>query len=435
MLDIFTTHESEVRSYCRNWPTVFERAKGDHIWNTEGRQYIDFFAGAGTLNYGHNPEPMKSALIEYLQNDGITHSLDAHTVARGKFLEAFHATILEPRGFDHKVMFPGPTGTNAVEAALKLARKATGRDTVVSFTNAFHGMTLGSLAITGNSMKRQGAGVALGNAVAMPYDGFLDGPVDSIEYFEAFLEDSGSGVEVPAMVILETVQAEGGINVAGFDWLRRLAALCERHGILLAIDDIQVGCGRTGQFFSFDDVGITPDIICLSKSLSGYGLPLAVTLMRPDLDVWSPGEHNGTFRGHNPAMVTATAALEHWRTGNFADDVRVKGQEVGDTLVEITETHPELGGEVKGRGMIKGIAFDDPAVASRIARHAFERGLIIETAGPDDEVLKLLPPLTIEPDTLREGLGIIAESARFVAERLDTDASGAVSAGTKGTDS
>jgi diaminobutyrate-2-oxoglutarate transaminase len=419
VIDIFTTHESEVRSYCRSWPTVFERAKGDHIWNTDGRRFIDFFAGAGSLNYGHNPEPMKSALIEYLQNDGITHSLDKHTTAKAAFLESFHSTVLEPRGLDHKVMFPGPTGTNAVEAALKLARKATGRDSVVSFTNAFHGMTLGSLAITGNSMKRQGAGVPLGNAVSMPFDGFLDGDIDSLDYFEAYLDDSGSGVGTPAMVILETIQAEGGINVAGFDWLRRLADLCERHGILLAVDDIQVGCGRTGPFFSFDDVGITPDIICLSKSLSGYGLPLAITLMRPDLDVWSPGEHNGTFRGHNPAFVTATAALGLWQSDSFSDDVRVKGQEIGDALVEIAEAHPELGGVVKGRGMIKGIAFDDPEVAGRIARASFDRGLLVETAGPDDEVLKLLPPLTIDPDTLTEGLAIVAESTRAVAEGVE----------------
>jgi diaminobutyrate-2-oxoglutarate transaminase len=419
VIDIFTTHESEVRSYCRSWPTVFERAKGDHIWNTDGRRFIDFFAGAGSLNYGHNPEPMKSALIEYLQNDGITHSLDKHTTAKAAFLESFHSTVLEPRGLDHKVMFPGPTGTNAVEAALKLARKATGRDSVVSFTNAFHGMTLGSLAITGNSMKRQGAGVPLGNAVSMPFDGFLDGDIDSLDYFEAYLDDSGSGVGTPAMVILETIQAEGGINVAGFDWLRRLADLCERHGILLAVDDIQVGCGRTGPFFSFDDVGITPDIICLSKSLSGYGLPLAITLMRPDLDVWSPGEHNGTFRGHNPAFVTATAALGLWQSDSFSDDVRVKGQEIGDALVEIAEAHPELGGVVKGRGMIKGIAFDDPEVAGHIARASFDRGLLVETAGPDDEVLKLLPPLTIDPDTLTEGLAIVAESTRAVAEGVE----------------
>ncbi|MBK5222143.1 MAG: diaminobutyrate--2-oxoglutarate transaminase [Acidimicrobiia bacterium] len=409
-MNVFEQHESVVRSYCRSWPVVFERAKGEHIWDVDGNEYLDFFAGAGALNYGHNPEPMKRALLDHIERDGITHSLDAHTTAKAAFIEKLHDVVLAPRGLDHKIMFPGPTGTNAVEAALKLARKVTGRDTVVSFTNAFHGMTLGSLAITGNSMKRQGAGVPLGNTIAMPFDGFLDGPADSISYLESFIEGGSSGMDLPAMVILETVQAEGGINVAGFDWIRRLADLCQRHGILLAVDDIQVGCGRTGPFFSFEPIGIVPDIICLSKSLSGYGLPLAVTLMRPELDVFSPGEHNGTFRGHNPAFVTATAALDHWTDDSFSDDVKVKGQAMGDGLGEIAEAHPELNAVVRGRGMIQGLVFDDPALAKRIARACFERNLIIETAGPDDEVLKLLPPLNIDDTKLDTGLAIIAEA-------------------------
>ena len=413
-MDTFERHESVVRSYCRSWPVVFDTAKDDHIWDVEGNQYLDFFAGAGVLNYGHNPEPLKRALIEYLTRDGITHSLDAHTRAKAAFLERFHDVVLAPRGLDHKVMFPGPTGTNAVEAALKLARKVTGRDTIVSFTNAFHGMTLGSLAITGNSMKRQGAGVPLGNATSMPFDGFLGDDQDSIAYLESFIEDGGSGMELPAAVIVETVQAEGGINVAGVDWMRRLAELCRRHGVLLIVDDIQVGCGRTGSFFSFEAAGIVPDIITLSKSLSGYGLPLAVTLMRPELDVWAPGEHNGTFRGHNPAFVTGTAALDRWTDDELATDVKVKGQTMGDRLTEIADEHPEIAATVKGRGMIQGLAFDDPSLATRIAHRCFERHLVIETAGPDSEVLKLLPPLTIDESHLEEGLEIIATSTADV---------------------
>ncbi|QGG96532.1 diaminobutyrate--2-oxoglutarate transaminase [Actinomarinicola tropica] len=418
-MDIFEQHESAVRSYCRSWPTVFQKAKGDHLWDEAGTQYLDFFAGAGALNYGHNPEPLKRALLDYIENDGVTHSLDTHTTAKAAFLERLHEVVLEPRGMDHKVMFPGPTGTNAVEAALKLARKVTGRDTVVSFTNAFHGMTLGSLAITGNSMKRQGAGVPLGNAISMPYDSFLEEPSDSIGYLESFIEDGGSGMELPALVILETVQAEGGINVASFGWLQRLSELCKRHGILLAVDDIQVGCGRTGPFFSFEPAGITPDIICLSKSLSGYGLPLAVTLMRPDLDVWAPGEHNGTFRGHNPAFVTATAALDNWTSDDFSDEVKVKSQVVGERLTEIAGAHPEMKATVRGRGLIQGLAFEDPSHASRIARACFEEHLLIETAGPDGEVLKLLPPLTVTEEHLEQGLDIVAGAVEKIAAGVE----------------
>jgi diaminobutyrate-2-oxoglutarate transaminase len=415
MLEIFENLESEVRSYCRNWPVLFDTATGAHIVDVDGNRYLDFFAGAGSLNYGHNNPVLKRALLEYLERDGITHSLDAHTAAKARFLERFDEVVLAPRGMRYKTMFPGPTGTNAVESALKLARKVTGRETVVGFTNAFHGMTLGSLSVTGNASKRQGAGVPLHNTTCMPFDTYLGAGNDTIAYFEAFLADSGSGVDTPAAVIIETVQAEGGINVASYEWLRRLADLCRRYEILLIADDIQVGCGRTGSFFSFEEAGIEPDLICLSKSLSGYGLPLATLLMKPEHDVFSPGEHNGTFRGHNPAFVTATAALEFWKGDAFSDEVKLKGQAIGDALAEIAEGLEGVTAELRGRGMIKGLAFDRADLACKAARIAFGHGLIIETAGPEDEVLKLLPPLTIDEAELERGLDIVATS---VAEAL-----------------
>ncbi|MFD1833431.1 diaminobutyrate--2-oxoglutarate transaminase, partial [Streptomyces desertarenae] len=253
-------------------------------------------------NYGHNNPVLKRALLDYLERDGVTHGLDTHTVAKREFLEAFHRTVLAPRGLDHKVMFPGPTGTNAVEAALKLARKVKGRESIVSFTNAFHGMTLGSLAVTGNAFKRAGAGIPLVHGTPMPFDNYLDGKVEDFLWFERLLQDPGSGLNRPAAVIVETVQGEGGINVARPEWLRALADLCHRWDMLLIVDDVQMGCGRTGPFFSFEEAGITPDIITVSKSISGYGLPMALTLFRPELDIWEPGEHNGTFRGNNPAF-------------------------------------------------------------------------------------------------------------------------------------
>jgi diaminobutyrate-2-oxoglutarate transaminase len=311
-MDVFESLESEVRSYCRGWPAVFQKASGSHLYDEEGRAFLDFFAGAGTLNYGHNHPLLKEKLLSYLADDNIVHSLDMYTVAKRVFLETFQEVILAPRGLDYRVQFPGPAGAAAVEAALKLARKYTGRETIVSFTNAFHGMSLGALSVTGNSMKRNGAGVPLGHTVPMPFDNYLDGKTPDFLLFERLLEDSGSGLDIPAAVIVETVQGEGGLNAASPDWLRGLADLCARHEILLIVDDVQMGCGRTGPFFSFEQAGIVPDIVCLSKSLSGYGLPFAVTLLKPELDVWEPGEHNGTFRGPNPAFVTATAAMDFW---------------------------------------------------------------------------------------------------------------------------
>src|SRR5690625_4244039 len=192
-MDVFENLESEVRSYSRSFPTVFEKAKGYRVWDTNGKEYIDFFAGAGTLNYGHNNDAMKELLIEYIQSDSITHSLDMATIARGEFLQKFSKTILGPRKMDYKVMFPGPTGTNSVESALKLARKITGRTNIMSFSNGFHGMTIGSLAITGNGSKRAGAGIPLSYSVSMPFDDSFS-EIDSLTYIEQYLEDNGNEV-------------------------------------------------------------------------------------------------------------------------------------------------------------------------------------------------------------------------------------------------
>ncbi|HAY10300.1 MAG TPA: diaminobutyrate--2-oxoglutarate transaminase [Thauera sp.] len=417
MMNTFEQYESEVRGYCRSFPAMFTSAKGAWMIDAEGRRYLDFFCGAGVLNYGHNPDKIKQALLAYLMRDGITHSLDMYTEAKQAFIARFNDVILQPRGLRYKFQFPGPTGTNAVEAALKLARKVTGREQVVGFTNAFHGMTLGALAVTGNGFKRAGAGVPLGHTASVPFDGYLGEGTDTLDYFEALLKDEGSGMDKPAAVIVETVQAEGGVNVASVEWLQRLRRITEEHGVLLIVDDIQVGCGRTGAFFSFEEAGIVPDIVTLSKSLSGYGLPLALVLIKPELDQWAPGEHNGTFRGHNPAFVTATAALRFWQDGLLAEDVARKAGLVEKRLTDIVAKHAP-GARVRGRGLIWGIEFDDTQLAARISQACFKRGLIIETAGIDDQMLKLLPSLTIAEEELRHGLDVIEAGLR---EALSVD--------------
>ncbi|MYR05958.1 diaminobutyrate--2-oxoglutarate transaminase [Gordonia sp. SID5947] len=410
---VFTQHESEVRSYCRSWPAVFTRASGSWMTDTTGREYLDFFAGAGSLNYGHNNPIMKSALLDYISDDGITHGLDMATVAKGKFIEAFTQKILAPRGLDYKIQFPGPTGTNAVEAALKLARKVTGRESIISFTNAFHGMTLGSLSVTGNSMKRAGAGIPLVHATPMPFDNYFGGVTEDFGWFERVLDDSGSGLNRPAAVIVETVQGEGGVNVARMEWLRALSELCERRDILLIVDDVQMGCGRTGEFFSFEEAGIKPDIVTLSKSISGYGLPLALTLFKPELDVWTPGEHNGTFRGNNPAFVTGTKTIEHfWSDDKLTKEVFAKGEQINTAFSELADRYEGI--STRGRGMVRGLVFEEAATASKVCASAFGAGLLAETSGPSDEVVKLLPALTISTDDLGRGLEIISNSVKEV---------------------
>ncbi|MEU9606666.1 diaminobutyrate--2-oxoglutarate transaminase [Streptomyces sp. NPDC048057] len=410
-LSIFTALESEVRSYCRSWPTVFNRARGSRLYDEDGHAYLDFFAGAGSLNYGHNNPVLKRALLDYLERDGITHGLDMSTTAKRTFLKTFQDKILRPRDLPYKVMFPGPTGTNAVEAALKLARKATGRETVVSFTNAFHGMSLGSLAVTGNAFKRSGAGIPLVHSTPMPFDNYLGGQTPDFLWFERLLEDRGSGLNKPAAVIVETVQGEGGINVARAEWLRALQDLCRRYDMLLIVDDIQMGCGRTGAFFSFEEAGIKPDIVTVSKSISGYGLPMSLCLFKPEWDLWEPGEHNGTFRGNNPAFVTATAAIyAYWSEGLLEKQTLANGEHVEAALCDIAARHD--GSSHRGRGLVWGLEFARPSRATEVARRAFELGLLIETSGTRNEVVKLLPSLTITPDELDEGLRIVDRAIR-----------------------
>ena len=417
-MDVFETVESEVRSYSRGWPVVFDRGTGSWLHDEDGNAYLDFFAGAGALNYGHNNPVLKQAVIDYIQRDGVTHALDMQTVAKREFLETFTDVVMKPRELDYKIMFPGPAGANAVEAALKLARKVTGRESIINFTNAFHGMTLGALSVTGNSMKRGGAGVPLVHATPMPYDAYFDGAMPDFLYFEKLLEDSGSGLNEPAAVIVEGVQGEGGINAARLEWLKGLDELCKRHNILLILDDVQMGCGRTGPFFSFEDAGIQPDIVCLSKSIGGYGLPMALTLIKPELDVWEPGEHNGTFRGISPAFVTATEAINvYWSDDELEKSTKAKGERISSAFSGIVDAYPVAKLVAKGRGLARGLEFETGELAGRVCAEAFARGLLMETSGPDGEVMKLLPPLTLTDDELTQGLSIIDESVKAVLSK------------------
>ena len=414
-MTIFEDRESAVRSYCRAWPTVFDRAAGSWLYDEDGRAYLDFFTGASALNYGHNNPVLKRALLDYLGGDRVIHSLDMYTVANKEFLTAFDELILRPRELNYRVQFPGPAGTTAVEAALKLARKATGRTKVVTFTGGFHGMTLGALAVTSNKLHRGGAGVPLVHAIQVPFGCRLDDGEPSSPGIERLLRENDTGLDQVAAVIIETVQGEGGINAAPLDWLSELDQLCQRHGILLIVDDVQMGCGRTGPFFSFESAGIKPDIVCLSKSIGGYGLPLALTLFRAELDIWKPGEHNGTFRGINPAFVTGTAALRtYWRDRALEESTLLKGQRIAAALTELARSVPDTVMRPRGRGLARGLAFENGELARKVSAVAFERGLLVETAGPEDEVIKLLPPLTATDTEIDQGLALLADAVQTV---------------------
>lgn len=419
---IFERRESRVRSYCRSFPAVFKSACGSNLIAEDGTRYIDFLSGCSTLNYGHNHPELKKALLDYIEADGVAHGLDMHTRAKAHFLETFERRILKPRDMDYRALFPGPTGANAVEAALKTARKVTGRTNVIAFTNGFHGMTLGALAATGNSGKRGGAGLPLSGVTHEAYDGYFGEGADTAEQLDRRLSDPSSGLDKPAAIIVETVQGEGGLNVASDAWLRRIEQIARKHGALFIIDDIQAGLGRTGGFFSFEKAGVKPDIVTLAKSLSGLGLPLALTLIRPEHDRWKPGEHNGTFRGNNHAFVTAARALDlFWADDAFEKEVAERARQLRAGLEKITASSG-LANRLKGRGMMSGIEMESGTIAAEICAECFENGLIIETSGSHDEVVKVLAPLTITEAELNAGLTILADAVRTVGARYQKSA-------------
>lgn len=412
----FEEYESQVRSYCRNFPTVFTTAKGSFLYDEDGKEYIDFFCGAGGLNYGHNNEYIKEKVLEYLQSDGVMHALDMYTAPKREFLEFYEEKILKPRGLNYKIQFPGPTGTNAVEAALKLARKVTGRNNVFAMMGGFHGMTLGSLALTTDASSRAGAGVPLYNVTHIPAP-YMFPELDTIHYMETLLTDDHSGVEKPAAIVLETVQADGGINPFPVEWLQRVRALCDKYDILMIVDDIQVGCARTGWFFSFERAGIVPDIVTQSKSIGGYGMPFALVLIKPELDIWSPGEHNGTFRGYQLSMVAAKAGLEVMLNEHVEDKVRGQEKIIAQYMDEITALDSARV-RTRGIGFIWGVDLyhcDPEGKASKqVLDLCFQNGLIVERVGRGNAVVKVMPDLLIDEATLRRGLDILKSAVAQV---------------------
>jgi diaminobutyrate-2-oxoglutarate transaminase len=416
-LKVFERLESQVRTYSRCFPAVFEKAKGAFLYDAQGKRYIDFFCGAGSLNYGHNNPAIKAAILDYLNSDGIVHGLDMATSAKTRFLEQFESVILAPRGMEYKIQFTGPTGTNAVEAALKLARKIKKRSNIIAFTNSFHGLSSGSLAVTARSFYRNEAFINRSNVSFMPFDGYFGKDINTINYIRQFLEDGSSGVDLPAAVVVETIQAEGGVRVAGKKWLRDLRSLCEQFDMLLILDDIQVGCGRTGTFFSFEPAQIKPDLVILSKSISGFGLPMSLVLIKPELDQWEPGEHTGTFRGNNLAFVSAAEALRYWETECLSQAIIQKSRMLAKILQGLEERYPQLDPQIRGAGLIYGFEISSPQISQQVAREAFNRGLIIELCGAKNNVLKFIPSLTIEEEVLQEGLEVINQSINLALQK------------------
>lgn len=423
-MQVFEQYESQIRGYCRSYPTVFATARNARQTDEGGKEYIDFFAGAGVLNFGHNNPRMKQAVIEYIQSDGVLHSLDMYTTAKREFIQKFVQTILEPRSMEYKLQFMGPTGTNAVEAALKLARRVTGRSAVVAFSSGFHGMTLGALACTANSYFRDAAGVSLPDVIRAPFgcesqcrDCSSGCGLESLQELRAQFEDPAGGLEKPAAFILEAIQAEGGVRVAGQQWLQEVQRLAHDLGALFIIDDIQAGCGRTGSYFSFDGMELDPDIVTLAKGIGGIGTPIAMNLVKPEHDKhWQPGEHTGTFRGQGISFVAGAEALAYFEDTELMKETQSKGEVMRVALDAIAERFPEKALDVRGKGMMQALDMGDGSLAKEIASDCFSHGLLIGPCGSGGQVLKLIPPLTIPDADLKQGLEIFSQA---VIRRLE----------------
>lgn len=405
-------YESQVRYYSRHFHDIFVRASGSEVFNQAGRRFIDFFNGAGALNYGHNHPVFKDAMIDYIKNDYIIHSLDIHTPPHIDFLNDFHRIILEKRQLDYKIQFTGPTGANAVEAALKLARKYTQRKTIVYFQGAYHGVSLGALSVTESDKRKKALPITFPDTIMFPYDH----PENSESACHRLIQhiDTLAQHDLPAAFIVETTQGEGGVNVASTSWLQCLSEIAKKRGIVLILDDIQAGCGRTGSFFSFERAALSPDIVCLSKSISGTGLPLALLLLKPHIDVWEPGEHNGTFRSNNLALVTARIALNFWTTDALSIEIEKKAAHARAVLQRFVTQYPHTGATVRGIGLIQGLEWSDPTIAFAVAQAAFQEGLLIETCGKSGQVLKFLPSLMISESQITEGLEILERAIKKV---------------------
>ncbi|AXX87397.1 4-aminobutyrate aminotransferase [Malaciobacter marinus] len=396
---IFETYESEIRAYCRAVPTVFKSSSNATMIDEDDKEFIDFFGGAGVLNFGHNNPKMKEELIEFIQRDGVAHSLDMFTDVKRDFIKTFVDTVLKPRGWeDRKLQFTGPTGTNAVEAALKLARKITGRTEVVAFNRGFHGMTLAALACTANNAFRSSSGVPLNHVIR---DTFND--MDALENLRQKMFDLASGMLPPAAFIVEPVQAEGGVRIATKEWLQGVQQLAKDTGALFILDSIQCGCGRCGSYFSFDDLDVDPDIIILAKGLGGFGTPIAMLVNKPEVDkAWSPGQHTGTFRGQGFSFVAGKIGLEYFKNEQFNEETKRKGDIVRKVLDKLNSKYEKVV-DVRQKGLMLAIEFDSAATVKEITAKTYENGLIIGACSTG-EIIKFIPPLTITDEELNKGL-------------------------------
>ncbi len=402
------------------WPGEVDRAQSAHVAEPDGRGWIDFGAGGALLPYGANEPRLSRRLIRHLLRGGALGSPEQATRAEAAFRERFERVILRPRGLDHGVHLRGASASEGVEAALRWARRASCRSTVLHFRGSFHGLTLGCLSVAGDGAVRRISGVPLNHALQAPYLGDLGPDADTIAHLDEVLTER-SGADLPAAVLVETVQVEGGLRTATYEWLRRLAEACRRRGVLLILDESLTACGRTGWWFSFEPAGIHPDLVCLGTALSGMGLPLGVVLARPELSACDPGEPLRQRTVSELSLVAAHEALGLWEDDRLLRTARARGAALREALDRFVLDLPGLRLSVRGRGLLQGLAFADARLAQRAARLAYLGGLLVSTCGPEGAVLRLTPPLTIEAETFGEGLSRLESALTLCADLAERE--------------
>lgn len=436
LLESQAARESNARSYPRRLPLAIQRAEGIHVTDMDGKTYVDCLAGAGTLALGHNHPAIVDAIKTTLDQKLPLHTLDITTPLKEAFVDELFASLPQEFAQDARVHFCAPTGADAIEAAVKLAKIATGRSGVLSFHGGYHGSTHATMSLSGTLHQKGDIPGLMPEVQFLPYPysyrcpfgvGGEQGHQLGAHYIRSLLGDPESGVRPPAAMILEVVQGEGGAIPAPVEWLREMRRITEEHGILLIIDEVQTGFGRTGKLFAFEHAGIVPDILVLSKAIGG-SLPLSVLVYRKQFDRWKPGAHIGTFRGNQLAMAAGLASLQHIRRENLVEHAAQRGHQLTAKLQELQREVPQIG-DVRGRGLMIGVEIvdgqgktnalgqplADPALASAIQRKCFQKGLILELGGRHGAVVRFLPPLIITEAQVETVAGIFTEAVREAA--------------------
>lgn len=434
-LDRQEAYESSARSYPREFPLAIAKAKGSWVEDVEGKRYLDFLCGAGTLALGHNDDEVNQAIIDLIESEAPLHALDLMTPAKDRFVESLMSILPEEFAKNAKVQFCSPSGTDATDAAIKLCKTYTGRGNVIAFSGGYHGMGHGAMALTGNCKAKNKVQNVMPGVQFMPYPysyrcpmglGGEAGTKACIAYLERLLKDPESGIVKPAAVILEPIQGEGGVIPAPVEFLQAVRRITAELDIPMICDEIQCGMGRSGKMFAFEYAGIIPDVILISKAVGG-NLPMSVVVYNKKMDVWTTGAHAGTFRGNQMAMVAGTVVMKRLADPKFLADVTRKGNIVMDRLLKL-QKEVSIMGDVRGKGLMVGIEFVDPngekdlmghpmpsgEILTRVQRICFANGLIIENGGRYGSVLRCLCALNITDEDLDLGLSIIEKAVKEV---------------------